>query len=66
MMRAGLCPHHFFSTIVEKKLMLSCGFTYILYFDRVEMENAQQVVDYIAKCSYNNYVSNEENHIGKF
>ena len=44
--------------------MLSCGFTYILYFDRVEMEYAQQVVDCIAKCSYNNYVLNKKNHIG--
>ena len=61
-----MCPHHFFSTIVEKKLMLSCGFTYILYFDRVEMENVQQVVDCVIKRSYNNYVLNKKNHIGTF
>lgn len=61
-----MCPHHFFSTIVEKKLMLSCGFTYILYFDRVEMENVQQVVDCVIKRSYNNYVLSKKNHIGTF
>ena len=46
--------------------MLSCGFTYILYFDRVEMENVQQVVDCVIKRSYNNYVLNKKNHIGTF
>ena len=34
-MRIENCPH-LFSTIVEKKLMLSCEFIYIVYFGKVK------------------------------